>query len=111
MHAHGYIHQDLKPSNILVDVNGRPLIADFGTNRCQAVDHTPTHDTGRPHYAAPELFEEESRTEKVDVFSFGLILFEILVGFAVFPKSLIPAEIIRCHKKGERPIIPNNVDQ
>jgi hypothetical protein len=110
MHAHDYIHQDLKPSNILLDGNGRTLIADFGTSRCKAVDHTPTHDTGTPHYAAPELFEEDSRTEKVDVFSFGLIVFEILVGYAVFAKGLMPAEIIRSHKKGERPIIPNTVE-
>jgi serine/threonine protein kinase len=110
MHAHDYIHQDLKPANILIDVNGRTLLADFGTSRCKAVDHTPTHDTGTPHYAAPELFEEDSRTEKVDVFSFGLILFEILVGYAVFAKSLMPAEIIRSHKKGERPIVPGTLD-
>jgi serine/threonine protein kinase len=110
MHAHGFIHQDLKPSNILLNANGRTLITDFGTSRCQAIDHTPTQVTGTPHYAAPELFEEEARTEKVDVFSFGLILYEILAGVAVFPKVLMPLEIIRRHREGKRPVIPSNID-
>jgi serine/threonine protein kinase len=109
MHSHGFVHQDLKPSNILLNGDGRTLIGDFGTSRCQAIDLTPTPDTGTPHYAAPELFEEDSRTAKVDVFSFGLILYEIVVGHAVFPLSMRPAEIIRIHKNGDRPNIPNSV--
>jgi serine/threonine protein kinase len=110
MHSRGFIHQDLKPSNILLDCHGRTLIADFGTSQCQAIDYTPTRDTGTPHYAAPELFEEVILTEKVDIFSFGLILYEILVGSAVFPKDLKPLEIIRQHRTGARPIIPDIVD-
>jgi serine/threonine protein kinase len=109
MHSHHFIHQDLKPSNILLNADGRTLIADFGTSRCKANDHTPTHNTGTPHYAAPELFEEDARTKKVDVFSFGLICYEILVGQAVFPKSMFPAEIIRWHKQRERPTIPDTI--
>jgi serine/threonine protein kinase len=109
MHSHGFVHQDLKPSNILINENCRTLIGDFGTSRCQTIDLTPTPDTGTPHYAAPELFEEDSRTAKVDVFSFGLILYEIVVGHAVFPLSMRPAEIIRIHKKGDRPDIPHFV--
>jgi serine/threonine protein kinase len=109
MHSHGFIHQDLKPSNILLNADGRALIGDFGTSRCETVDHTPTPETGTLRYAAPELFEEDGRTEKVDVFSFGLILYEILVGRAVFADDLRPMEIIRLHRKGERPIIPDKV--
>jgi serine/threonine protein kinase len=111
MHAQGFIHQDLKPLNILLNADGRTLIADFGTSRCKANDHTPTSNTGTPRYAAPELFQEESRTKKVDVFSFGLICYEIVVGQAVFPKSTVPAEIIRWHGKKERPTIPDTVCQ
>jgi serine/threonine protein kinase len=109
MHSHNFVHQDLKPANFLLIVDGRTLISDFGTSRCKAVDHTPTHDTGTPYYAAPELYEEKERTEKVDVFSFGLILYEVLVGRAVFPKSLTPMDIIRLHRAGERPEIPDTV--
>jgi serine/threonine protein kinase len=57
MHSHKFIHQDLKPSNILLNCEGRTLISDFGTSRCKCIDRTPTRDTGTPHYAAPELFE------------------------------------------------------
>jgi serine/threonine protein kinase len=109
MHSQKFIHQDLKPSNILLNADGRTLLSDFGTSRCRANDHTPTHDTGTPHYAAPELFEEDARTKKVDVFSFGLMCYEIIVGRAVFPKSMYSAEIIRWHRKRERPTIPDTV--
>jgi serine/threonine protein kinase len=110
MHWQGFIHQDLKPSNILLDVDGRTLLSDFGTSRCQAVDRTPTVDTGTPHYAAPELFDEVVRDDKVDVFSFGLILYEIVVGSAVFPHDMLSFEIIRQHRRGNRSIIPEFVD-
>jgi serine/threonine protein kinase len=109
MHSHNFVHQDLKPSNILLNGDGQTLLCDFGTSRDQAIDHTPTHDTGTPHYAAPELFEDSLRTEKVDIFSFGLILYEIIVGRAVLARDMPPFEIIRWHKSGKRLSIPDAV--
>jgi serine/threonine protein kinase len=112
MHSHGFIHQDLKPSNILLDGDtySWTLLADFGTSQCQATDYRPTQDIGTPHYAAPEPLEEVIRDEKVDAFSFGLILYEIVVGSAVFPNDLVSLEIIRQHRRGDRPILPEFVD-
>jgi hypothetical protein len=96
VHFRQLIHRDLKPSNILIGRNGRALIGDFGSSRLGNNDATLTSGTGSVHYAAPELFDESAvLTDKVDVFSFGLILYELLSGVAVFPLSLSPMEILR----------------
>jgi serine/threonine-protein kinase len=96
VHLNKIIHRDLKPSNILLRSNGRALIGDFGSSRFENDDGTLTGCSGTVHYAAPELFEESGFvSRKADVFGFGLILSEIVSGFAVFPRSLEPFEAIR----------------
>jgi hypothetical protein len=111
IHSRGFIHQDLKPDNILLNDRGHALITDFGTTRPTDFDYTPTGDAGTVHYAAPERFKEdiEIRTPAIDVFSFGLVLYEIIVGGAVFPAMLVPFEVIRMHNDGFRPDIPDHV--
>jgi serine/threonine protein kinase len=109
IHSRGFIHQDLKPGNVLINADGKALIADFGTSRLRECDDTPSGDTGTTHYAAPERYNEEIPTASVDVFSFGLILYEILAGQAVFPDDLTPFEIIRMHEQAVRPEIPDHV--
>jgi serine/threonine protein kinase len=111
IHSQGLIHQDLKPDNILLNDRGHPLIADFGTTHLTNFDDTPIGAAGTVHYAAPEQFKEEiqSATPAIDVFSFGLILYEIIVGRAVFPQNLMPFEVIRMHNDDFRPEIPDHV--
>jgi serine/threonine protein kinase len=85
IHSRGYIHQDLKPDNIMINEHGQALIGDFGACRPKNEDCTPVPEAGTVHYAAPELYDDRIRpTPTVDVFSFGLILYEILVGVPVF---------------------------
>jgi TPR repeat protein len=103
MHSRGFIHQDLKPSNILLDDKGRVLIGDFGASRSESVDVTPI-GAGTVKYAAPEMFEENSDlTRKVDVYSFGLIMYELLVGYGVFSDDEPPFAIIRKKRSGYIP--------
>jgi serine/threonine protein kinase len=71
---------------------GHALIGDFGTSRLEVDDATLTTEAGTVHYAAPEMFNEGELTYKADVFSFGLVLYEILVGSAVFPLRNIPCQ-------------------
>lgn len=91
MHTYGYTHRDLKLANILVDFNGNLLIADLGmiSNK----DLMESMDVGSLKYKAPELIEMElygkNRIEvydsKVDVWSIGLIIWEL-----VFKKFIVP---------------------
>jgi serine/threonine protein kinase len=109
VHSRGFIHRDLKPSNILINGQGWSLIGDFGTARHESSGFTATQDAGTIYYAAPEMFEEVDQTTKVDVFSFGLVLYEILVGRPVFSLSQTPFEILRQITRGEMPDIPDRV--
>jgi TPR repeat protein len=114
VHSRGLIHRDLKPSNVLIRWSGRALIGDFGSSRFKCDDGTLTPrsepDAGSSvtvHYAAPELFDSDAELRpEVDVWAFGLILYEMLAGSAVFPVSLSPFDVIRQLRRQHRPIIP-----
>jgi serine/threonine protein kinase len=86
-HAHhlGVVHRDIKPANILIDEHGRPRLIDFGLARRSDLDSSLTHDgavVGTPAYMSPEQALGFSRQvdERSDVFSLGVIFFEILAG-------------------------------
>jgi serine/threonine protein kinase len=97
-------HRDLKPNNILLDGEHRTRIADFGSSRFSGVG-TQTRNVGTPLYSAPEQYETEY-DEKVDVYSFGLLFYEILLGKPVFDPLLTMAQLYRKVVCGERPVIP-----
>jgi eukaryotic-like serine/threonine-protein kinase len=86
-HAHrqGVLHRDIKPANVLIDDHGRPRLIDFGLARRSDLDSSLTHDgavVGTPAYMSPEQALGFSRQvdERSDVFSLGVIFFEVLCG-------------------------------
>jgi serine/threonine protein kinase len=108
VHFQGIVHYDLKPSNVLIREGGRALIGDFGSSHFKSDDATWTGVLGTVHYAAPELLvENPDLTPKVDVWGFGLILYEILTGSAVFPRSLSLSEVHEKLRNRYRPPAPN----
>jgi serine/threonine protein kinase len=107
IHLSGVIHRDLNPSNILLNERLHPLIADFGSAHFQSDDATPLPESGTVYYAAPEQYQEDAvPTPKIDVFSFGLILYELLVGSPVFPSSVSVFDVIRRLRNRDLPRIP-----
>jgi serine/threonine protein kinase len=80
-HEQGVIHRDLSPSNILIDKKGMPRIMDFGISIMADGKEKPDRDiAGTPCYMSPEHFSDEALVTQSDIFSLGLIFFEMLVG-------------------------------
>jgi serine/threonine protein kinase len=80
LHGSRIVHRDLKSGNVLIDSTGRAKIADFGLSKL--VDLTMTHVTGvtgSVAWAAPEVLQEEAYRDSADVYSFGVILWELLM--------------------------------
>lgn len=80
-HSKKIIHRDIKPENIHLDGNGRAKLMDFGIAKTEGVHLTRVGFTlGTPFYMAPEQVLGQELTPQADVYSFGLLLFELLTG-------------------------------
>jgi serine/threonine-protein kinase len=84
-HAKGIIHRDLKPMNVLIDRQGRIRVTDFGIARAGTSEITRTGSVmGTPQYISPEQAQGMDVTPAADIYSVGIILFEMLTGRVPF---------------------------
>ncbi|MFI7494273.1 protein kinase, partial [Kocuria sp. M4R2S49] len=100
-HRAGLVHRDVKPENVLIAGSGRVTVADFGLTR--AVDqHTATGTVlGTVGYASPELVTGQRVDTRADVYSAGIVLFELLAGRRPFEGG--PLAVARAHAEGAVP--------
>lgn len=105
LHSLGLIHRDLKTSNCLLTRDLNVKIIDFGLSRVVDVSKLMTANVGTTQYMAPELFENQKYSEKADVYSYAIVMWEIFTQREPFqdkPCWSIPSIVV----KGERPAIP-----
>lgn len=109
LHAHNVIHRDLKSLNLLVNTRLEIKISDFGLSRVIDKNQPMTSNIGTVAWIAPEIFSNKKLyTEKADVYSYGIILWELLtrqMPFAEAEAFTIPVLVT----KGKRPTLPKKV--
>lgn len=84
-HEQGVWHRDIKPANLMLTPEGRLKVTDFGIARIDSADRTHrTTVLGSPGYMAPERYTDEAPDRRVDLFSCGVLMYEMLTGRAPF---------------------------
>lgn len=109
-HSSGIIHRDLKPNNIMIDADGNVRIMDFGISRCLKTKGI-TGDgmmMGTPEYMSPEQTEAKEVDERTDIYSLGVILYEMTTGHLPFTGET-PISLAMKHK-GEMPQNPQDLN-
>jgi serine/threonine protein kinase/tetratricopeptide (TPR) repeat protein len=106
-HQKGIIHQDLKPQNIMIDNSGKVYVTDFGLAKSVAVSPArhPGKISGTPKYFSPEQARGEESDQRSDIYSLGVILYEMVTGRAPF-KADTAEEYVKKHTS-ERPPLPS----
>jgi serine/threonine protein kinase len=78
------IHRDLKPENLLLNENGRIYLADFGWSNFKNDGDIRKTFCGTPEYIAPEMLKKEGHDHRIDIWSIGVLMFELLAGYSPF---------------------------
>jgi Protein kinase domain len=97
-HDRGVIHRDLKPANVMLDSAGKVRITDFGLAGIAATILGAEVRAGTPAYMAPEQLAGKEVTARSDLYSLGLVLYEILTGKRAFEASTLP-ELMRLREE------------
>jgi serine/threonine protein kinase len=122
-HERGVIHRDLKPGNLIRTVDGTVKICDFGIARLGSDENVTarlggnTFAVGTPFYMSPEQIEGTGLDERADLYSFGCVLYELLLGHPPFFKG-DPLVVLLDHRdaeppppRAERPEIPEALER
>ncbi|XP_009150775.1 serine/threonine-protein kinase STY8 isoform X1 [Brassica rapa] len=106
LHQNNIIHRDLKTANLLMDEHGLVKVADFGVARVQIESGVMTAETGTYRWMAPEVIEHKPYSHKADVFSYAIVIWELLTGDIPYAFLTPLQAAVGVVQKGLRPKIP-----
>ena len=114
-HAHqrGIVHRDVKPNNILLTRDGRPLLGDFGIAKAlhESTGLTRTGmSIGTPEYMAPEQIQGQKVDGRTDIYALGIVLYEMLAGWAPFSSSTPVASLYKQVNEPPPPLRQVNIN-
>ena len=104
-HQHGVVHRDIKPGNIMLADNGQVKIVDFGIARIGVSSMTRTGEVlGTVMYMSPEQVQGQTVDTRSDLFSLGVVLFELLTYQSPFPGSDVPSILYKILNELPEPV-------
>lgn len=83
-HSHGIVHRDVKPQNIIISMDGKVKVTDFGIARAASSNTISSNVMGSVHYSSPEQVRGGYSDEKSDIYSLGITLYEMVTGRVPF---------------------------
>jgi len=109
-HDAGIVHRDLKPSNIMIDKEGNAKILDFGIARALGTQGVTAEGSviGTPEYMSPEQVEGRESDQRSDIYSFGVILFEMVTGRLPFAADT--PFVVAFKQQSEKPPKPGDLN-
>ncbi|HZF17886.1 MAG TPA: protein kinase [Steroidobacteraceae bacterium] len=113
LHKTGVFHRDLKPSNLMLTEDNRLVLIDFGLARSSLlrIDVTsPNERVGTPYYMSPEQIDGQEPDERCDLYSLGVILYEMLAGAVPYAGHTV-REILDQHRTAAVPLLPERASR
>lgn len=118
LHAHGVVHGDLKPSNVLVDPDGRPRLIDLGLAWTGDREDTPPEGfRGTLGYAAPELLKGGAPSPSTDIYALGALAYQLVTGRLPFDapdpaaQAVLPLQTLPCPPSAWVPHLPQQLGE
>ncbi|MCA1643109.1 MAG: serine/threonine protein kinase [Acidobacteria bacterium] len=107
-HKTGILHRDLKPANVMIDDAGNALITDFGLAALAEEIRGNDAYSGTPAYMSPEQLSGAELTPRSDIYSLGVVLYELFTGKRAFEAATLP-ELIRLRQSDAAPASPSSL--